>query len=115
MCALLISPAFAQSADQELIDYVQGAFDQFFTLDTYSSSGTQNIVQHISAKTQGQTVVVDQTIDQSLDGQVLNDGGKTSMAMQIDQNIAQEIAGQSQEITQTLEIVLKDGGLYMRF
>ncbi|MEO8610860.1 MAG: hypothetical protein ABI690_23385 [Chloroflexota bacterium] len=115
LCALLISPAFAQSADQDLIDYVKGAFDQFFTLDTYSSSGTQNIVQHISVVTQGQTVVVDQTIDQDLDGQVANDAGKTSMAMQIDQNIAQVIGAQNQEIKQTLEIVLTDGGLFMRF
>lgn len=115
ICALLVSPVFAQSTDQELIDFVQGAFDQFFTLDTYSSSGTQNIVQHISLKTQGQTVVVDQTIDQNLDGQVMNDSGKTSMAMQIDQDIAQVIGEQNQDISQTLEIVLKDGGLYMRF
>jgi hypothetical protein len=115
ICALLVSPVFAQSADQELIDFVQGAFDQFFKLDTYSSSGTQNIVQHISAKTQGQTVVIDQTIDQNLDGQVLNDDGKTNMSMQIDQDIDQEVAGQNQELTQTLEIILKDGDLFMRF
>jgi hypothetical protein len=115
ICALLVSPAFAQTADAELIDYVQGAFDQFFELDTYSSAGTQNIVQHISVDTQGQTVVVDQTIDQNLGGQVQNDGGETSMSMQIDQNIAQVISGQNQEITQTLEIILTDGDLFMRF
>ena len=115
VCALLISPALAQSADQELIDYVQGALDQFFELDTYSSTGTQNIVQHISAETQGQTIVVDQTIEQILEGQVQNDDGTTSMAIQIDQNIAQVIGGQNQDITQTLEIVLVDGELFMRF
>jgi hypothetical protein len=115
ICALLVSPAFAQTADQELIDYVQGAFDQFFTLESYSSSGTQNVVQHIVAKTQGQTVSVDQTIEQTLDGQVQNDDGQMSMSMQIDQNIAQDVAGQSQELTQTLEIILTGGDLFMRF
>jgi hypothetical protein len=113
-------PASAQSNtltsdQQELVDYVKGVFDQFFELESYSTSGAQSVVQHITAKSKGTTIEVNQTIDQELSGQVQQNDDGNSMMAQIDQNISQVTGGQSQEISQTIEMILTDGDFYMRF
>jgi len=114
-------PASAQTSfsadEQALIEYVQGAFDNFLTLDSFSSSGTNNIVQHINVTMQDTELGIDQTIDQAITGQAQRDSsGELSMAAQVDQTIAQETPGQpAQDITQTIEMVVSEGDFFMRF
>jgi len=116
-----VLPASAQdktlTADQqELVDYLQGVFDQFLGLSSYTSAGSQTVVQHITAKTKTAEVVVDQTIDQQLNGQVKRDeAGKLSMSAQIDQTINQVVGGKSQDLTQTIEMILIGDDFFMRF
>jgi len=119
--AVAALPAAAQTSlttdEQALVDYVQSTFDNFLTLDSFTSTGTNNIVQHINVTMQDMEMGIDQVIDQIITGQAQRDAASgLSMAAQVDQTISQETPGQpAQDITQTIEMVVADGDFYMRF
>jgi hypothetical protein len=114
-------PALAQTAftadEQALIDYVQGAFDNFLTLDSFTSTSTNNIVQHIDMAMQDMELGIDQTIAQTVSGQAQRESsGELSMSAQVDQTILQETPGQpTQNLSQTIDMVVAEGDFFMRF
>ncbi len=112
-CFLLVTPFVGAQTDDEsdLIDYVVAAFDQIMALDSVYLSGTQTIVQTITAA--GETL--DQTIVQDMSGwMILDDTATGEMDLTMVQNLSQDMGLQSVEVDLTMDMRLVDDTLYLR-
>lgn len=104
------------SDEQALVDLLAAALDQFGAESSYSIEGSIKTAQSIGVESSAISGTLDQTIDQTMNGQYVRVSEDEVRAfMEINQSIAQSFPGQDAvEIEQTLEMVV-DGDLYMRF
>lgn len=120
---VLVAPLFAQDAaltdaELELVEYVSNATTNTLALSSYTASGTMSITQHIEPESATPGIAeVNQEVEQTINGQMLmSEDGEISANMVIEQNIVMTLTGQPEtNITQTIEIVVFDGNLYLRF
>ncbi len=125
ICALLLLLALPVVAQEELTEtqlewltYVQTAMDNTLTLESYNADGSMIMSQQIvpSAGAEGM-VNVNQMIEQTMQGQVLiGDAENIAVNMTMEQDITVIMPGMPEtNVTQTLEIIVVEGNLYMRF
>ncbi len=114
------APVTAQNShsadDLALIDYVQSVLDNFADEGSFRITGSQNITQTLSANIDGTKWIVDQTIDQIMNGSLqYGDADSVAAEMDIDQVMVSAVPGQAEiEMTQEMGVVVVDDTLYMR-
>lgn len=101
---------------QELFDILQDAFSAVRDASSFRSSGEQSISQIITVTSNGQTLTLEQDIDQTLDGQVsFNDENGISASITLDQSLSMLMPGQPPtNLDMTMELVIFEGVLYVR-
>jgi hypothetical protein len=118
----LALPIFAQEAltetELEWLAYVQTAMNNTVSVESYTASGSMSMSQQIvpSQDAQGMTEI-NQIIDQTMNGQIaISAAGDIAVNITIDQSINMTMPGIPEtNITQTLDIIVVDKTLYMRF
>ncbi len=101
---------------QELFDILQDAFSAVRDASSFRSSGEQSINQIITVTSNGQTLTLEQDIDQTLDGQVsFDDENGINASITLDQSLSMLMPGQPPtNLDMTMELVIFEGVLYVR-
>lgn len=116
-CGLM--PVSAQELtpeQQELFAFLQEVFLAVRDASSFRSAGEQSISQEISLTSNGQTLTLEQDIDQVLDGQVsFDEEGGISASITIDQSLNMLMPGQPPtNLDMMMEMVIFEGVLYVR-
>jgi hypothetical protein len=101
-------------AEQELLAFVTEAFDTTTSQESFAVTGTNNIVQDITAVTAAGTTTSLQKINQAITGE-LQLQPTLAASMQLHQKLDITVNGQVQTLDQTIEMILLPDAFYMRF
>ena len=103
--------------DEALVQSVQDAFDALFTVDSFQGRTESLITQFITTDAGGQSLEIDQNIEQIADLQITAAAGEISESysrMTQNTSMTGNLPGLDQDIAMVLESVSTGGEMYLR-